>query len=421
MPTKEMLVPAQAMPPEIATWVLSYVAEEARPERVDAWVDRVVRRLEASFPELAAPSSRADDLTEEIRGAVREHWLAFLGEFAQSEQHFHLVDAAVRLAEDMAERQIPLETLTRIYRVAQQEVWEYVAEVIAGLGGEIAPGIDRADLLIHFWGRAASWLDDSVGATTETYQAARAKALAGAAAQRFEAAQAVLAGELTDPREASASLGGYPITVHHTALVLSATDAERAGSLEAVGNELARRIGASKPLIVKPGGRQLWLWLGTRDAPDLATLPALSSEISHDSVTVGVGSSTAGIAGFVASHREAQGALQVASPDGDRWLAVYTDVELPVLLGCSPEVDLFVDRTIGPLLGDDEGTQRLRETLEAFLARGGSAEEAAKELVVHRNTVRYRLGQAEELLGRPISRTSPTIWLALQHHTLFHS
>lgn len=413
-------MPTQPLPPAIAAWVLTYVAEEADTERIDVFVDRVTGRIATSFPELTGPAVRGDDLSGPIREAVREHWMAFLGEFAQSEQHFHLVGAAARLAEDIAERQVPLETLTRVYRVAQQEVWAYVAEVISSLGGDLAPELDRAEVLIHFWGRAASWLDDSVGATTDAYQAARARALAGAAAQRYEATQAVLTGELTDPREASAALGGYPITVHHTALVLSITDAEHAGSLEAIGAELARRTRAANPLVIKPGGRQLWMWLGTRDVPDLDGLGAELS-VPHAGVRVGVGSPTVGIAGFAASHREALGALQVAAPDSERWLTRYTDVELPVLLGCTPEVDRFVERTIGPLLAPDEGAQRIRETVQSFLAHGGSSEEASKALMVHRNTIRYRLGQAEEMLGQPVSRTSPGVWLALQHHELFHS
>jgi DNA-binding PucR family transcriptional regulator len=91
-----------------------------------------------------------------------------------------------------------------------------------------------------------------------------------------------------------------------------------------------------------------------------------------------------------------------------------------VLLGCSPEVDRFMARRLGPLAGEEEGIQRIRETLAAYLDSGGSAEEAARTLVVHRNTIRYRLGQAEEMLGQPITRISPQLAVALRHHQLFH-
>lgn len=402
---------SQSAGSDLAPWLVAYAAEQARPEPTAAWVDRVTGAIFSEIPEVAG----FDGLDDAIRQTVHDHWVAFLADFTQAEQHFHLVAAAERLSIDVAERQIPLEILIRFYRVAQQEVWGYVS----GVASE-AEGLDQAELLIYFWDRAGVWLDRSITASVDIYQTARTRVLAGAAAQRYESVRAVLAGELSDAREASSALGGYPISVHHTAFVLSVADPERAGSLEALALELARRVGVATPLVVKPGGRQLWMWLGTRDAPDLARLGAGSPELSHDSTVVGVGSAAPGVAGFIASHREALGALRVASPESTRWLALYTDVELPVLLGCSPEVDRFVARQLGPLTGEDEGSQRIRETLSAYLDTGGSAEEAARLLVVHRNTVRYRLGQAEQMLGHPIARISPQLAVALRHHELFH-
>ncbi|MCR1785144.1 helix-turn-helix domain-containing protein [Nocardioides carbamazepini] len=404
---------SESMPPDLAPWLLAYVAEQAQPDEVESWVDRVTNSILTEMPEVGT----VEGLPEQVRITVREHWVAFLGDFAQPEQHFHLVEAARRLSVELADRQLPLEMLIRFYRVAQQEVWDYVSELIRAL----PPGdFDRADLLMYFWNRAGVWLDQSITESVATYEAARSRVLAGAAAQRYESVRAILAAELTDPREASAALGGYPISVHHTAVVLSVGDAEQAGTLESLAAELARRIGAANPLIVKPGGRQLWMWLGTRDQPDLSGLAAAATDLRHESVVVGVGSATPGIAGFVASHREAQGTLRVTAADTEDWLAVYSDVELPVLLGCSPEVDRFMTRQLGPLAGQEEGVQRIRETLTAYLDSGGSAEEAARALVVHRNTIRYRLGQAEEMLGRPITRISPQLAVALRHHDLFH-
>lgn len=404
---------SESVPSDLAPWLLAYVAEQAQPDQVDAWVDRVTGAIVREMPEVTL----VEGLPDILRGTVREHWVAFLGDFAQPEQHFHLPEAARRLSVDIADRQLPLESLIRFYRIAQQEVWAYVSELIK----ELPPAdFDRADLLMYFWNRAGVWLDQSITESIAAYEAARSRVLAGAAAQRFESVRSILAGELSDAREASAALGGYPISVHHTAVVLSVGDAEQAGALESLAADLARRIGAANPLIVKPGGRQLWMWLGTRDQPDLTGLSAAAADLRHDSVVVGVGSATPNIAGFVASHREAQGTLRVTAPDTDDWLAVYADVELPVLLGCSPEVDRFMTRQLGPLAGEEEGVQRIRETLTAYLDSGGSSEEAARTLVVHRNTIRYRLGQAEEMLGRPVTRVSPQLSVALRHHALFH-
>lgn len=401
------------VPNGIEPWLLAYVAEQAQPEQVDPWVGRVYDAILAEIPDIPA----IDGLDELLRTTIREHWMAFLADFAQPSQHFHLVGAAQRLSALVADLQLPLEQLIQFYRVAQQEVWVYVSDLIKDLPPS---DFDRADLLVFFWNRAGVWLDKSISASIDVYQSARSRVLAGAAAQRYESVKAILAGELGDAREASAALGGYPISVHHTAFVLSVSDAERAGVLESLAGDLVRAVGAANPLVVKPGGRQLWMWVGTRDPLDLTGLAAAESSPARTDACVGVGTSTAGIAGFVASHREAQGALRVAAPGGSSWLARYDEVELPVLLGCSPEVDRFVARQLGPLVGEDESMQRIRETLVAFLRSGGSAEEAARALVVHRNTIRYRLGQAEELLGRPIAKINPELAVALRHHELFH-
>lgn len=399
------------MPNGIEPWLLAYVAEQAQPQELDAWVERITTAI---FDEMSDMRS-VDGIEGMLRATVREHWLAFLADIVQPTQHFRLVDEARHLAGLLAELQIPLETLIRFYRVAQLEVWAYVSDLIR----DLAPSdFDRTDLLVYFWNRVGVWLDKSVSTSIDIYQEARSRVLAGAAAQRYESVKAILAGDLADAREASSALGGYPISVHHTAFVISVGDAEQAGVLEPLAAELVRSVGGANPLVVKPGGRQLWLWVGTRDPLDLAGLTGLSG--GRGEASVGVGSSTAGIAGFVASHREAQGALRVASPGTATWLTAYADVELPVLLGCTPEVDRFMARQLGPLVGEDEAMARIRETLTAFLGSGGSAEEAARALVVHRNTIRYRLGQAEELLGRPVAKISPELAMALRHHELFH-
>lgn len=400
------------LPSGIEPWLLAYVAEQAQPARVEEWSAQVTAGILREMPD----ARRFDGVVDLLQTAVRDHWVAFLADFARPEQHFYLVDTAAELARVVAQQQVPAETLIQFYRVAQQEVWVYVREVTTKLSTD---EVDRAELLVYFWNRAGVWLDKSIGASIEIYHAERNRVLAGAAAQRYESVKAILAGEVTDPRAASAALGGYPISVFHTAFVLSVDDPERAGSLEALASELVRVVGGNKPLLVKPGGRQLWLWVATRDALDLADLADAASGSAHEGIRVGVGSPEQGLRGFASSHAEAMGALEVTSSDRN-WLATYVDVELPVLLGCSPEVDRFMERQLGPLLGEDESTERVRETVVAFLACGGSAEEAARTLVVHRNTVRYRLGQAEELLGRPVTKVSPDLAVALRHHELFH-
>ncbi|WP_235737376.1 helix-turn-helix domain-containing protein [Nocardioides alcanivorans] len=81
----------------------------------------------------------------------------------------------------------------------------------------------------------------------------------------------------------------------------------------------------------------------------------------------------------------------------------------------------MVRREIGPLMGDDKFLTQLRETVLAHLTNRMNVEAAAAQLFVHKNTVRYRLARAEELLGHPLADRAATLELALRHVSLFGS
>lgn len=65
----------------------------------------------------------------------------------------------------------------------------------------------------------------------------------------------------------------------------------------------------------------------------------------------------------------------------------------------------FAEQCLGPLRrNDSESGGDLVETLRRYLAAGAQVRAAAKELGVHENTVRYRLGRIEHLTGLDMRR-----------------
>jgi DNA-binding PucR family transcriptional regulator len=62
---------------------------------------------------------------------------------------------------------------------------------------------------------------------------------------------------------------------------------------------------------------------------------------------------------------------------------------------------------------DDEPHARLRETLQVFLSTG-SYTTTAERLVLHKNSVQYRIRKAEDALGGPISDRGADLELALR-------
>lgn len=398
----------------LSAWIPGFLSAEAQPERVAEWVARTQDAIRAQLPDLV----RQEAIAELLHEAIDEHWRAFLREFSQPEMSFHLIDAGRRLATEMAAHQLPVETLIKVYRVAQQDVWAYVTRVVNQIP---ADHCDSGEALIYFWSRAGSWFDASIEASTEVYQAEWERVASGAAAQRYAVVREVLAGRVDDVRRISASLGGYPLSVHHTALIASAPGCQDVAVLEGVVAAAARALGAGQPLVVQPGGRRVWAWIGTRDIPDLNALDHLLPTLREHKARLAVGTPVEGLAGFVTSHEEALAAHEVAARSTSCVLTRYEHVELASLLDCSPRVDRFMLRVLGGLAGADDATQRLRETVAAFLANGGNVEDCARQLCVHRNTVRYRISQAEELLGRPVNKLGGELGVALQHHETYHA
>ena len=106
-------------------------------------------------------------------------------------------------------------------------------------------------------------------------------------------------------------------------------------------------------------------------------------------------------------------------PDPPR-IVRYDEVELLCLAHAESEsFRRMVLRELGPLAGGASGIAHTRETLLCYLTNGSNVEAVASELFVHRNTVRYRLNRAEELMGHRITERIGHVELALRYVDLF--
>jgi DNA-binding PucR family transcriptional regulator len=129
------------------------------------------------------------------------------------------------------------------------------------------------------------------------------------------------------------------------------------------------------------------VWSGSYEAMDTTLLEGYEPP---EGIRVAFGRPARGREGFRRSHGEAIQAARVAALARDlrRQVVGYAQGELVSLLASDlPRAREFVTTRLGPLAADDEASQRLRETLRAFLAAGGRSMRAAKELYVHQNTV----------------------------------
>ncbi len=104
-------------------------------------------------------------------------------------------------------------------------------------------------------------------------------------------------------------------------------------------------------------------------------------------------------------RRQARVACAAATP-GSRQVLRFDEHPLAVLLASGPEpARALVDAVLAPVLAlpaDDRAV--ILDTARTWLAEGGSTSLAARQLHVHRNTVRYRIRRLEEVTGRDLAK-----------------
>ncbi len=406
---------------QIVAWVQAYAARTARRSELDAFVTRVDDTIMAAIPEIA----RDPALVLDLHASTRAQFQIFLSLLERPAQEVLLPPQAVDLALSLARRQLDLGVLLQVYRSASSAVWEYFTEVVRTADTE---GLDRTDLLVYLWSHGGAWINGAVEQLIGVFSAEREATLQGTIARRSEVVHAILRGEQVSLTEATTALG-HPVRDQHTAVVLW-EDGEAAAPdvltrLSVVVNGLGADLAASV-LSIPAGRAEVWAWLTSRQPIGATAVRAAVTELlqgrgEDDGSPAGaawriaVGCPGAGVAGLRHSHREAvdaqRHALGVAS---DARCTAYADVELAALVaGNEAGARRLVERELGGLADPDPSLDRLRETVAAFLAHGASVELAAAELFVHKNTVRYRVARAEELLGHPLSQRRTEVAVAL--------
>src|SRR3954453_9427183 len=130
----------------------------------------------------------------------------------------------------------------------------------------------------------------------------------------------------------------------------------------------------------------------------------------------GIGRPAASITGLGDAHQQAQRALSVGQEIHGVSAVTHFDqlgvFRLLSLIPDSPELRSYVDEVLGPLADSgDPDSADLRETLRVLLETTLNVAESARRLHFHYNTMRYRIGKLERILG-PFT-TDPTLRLNL--------
>jgi transposase-like protein len=385
----------------------------ARVASDPAWIERVSEEItEAIHSELSEI-----DADDELRAGTFASTRSVLTRMADMVRLGHPPDEvvpppdAVEYLRQYVHRGMPIDSLLRAYHVGHATFFE---NWVSGVHDEVSDPqwLARAVEL------GAKWTFDYIQALNrelvDHYTEERERWVRSAAAVRAETVRAILAGERVDHRLAAQRLR-YDLDRRHIGYVVWMEDDEPGpddyGFLENAALQLATAAGVGPPLVVASELQVVWAWAGTRDSVAVPragmTGPARAA----------IGSCSAGVEGFRASHREAMQARRVARLMGRRAGTVtrYEDVALTAL--ASVDLDLareFVTRELGPLAAQDDDTVRLAATLRVYLEHQASPRRTAQRLGVHENTVKNRVRTVREMLGHAPEERAAELLVALR-------
>ncbi|MGD0605514.1 MAG: helix-turn-helix domain-containing protein [Streptosporangiaceae bacterium] len=330
----------------------------------------------------------------------------------------HAPAAAAEYARRLAQRGIPLAALLRAYRVGHARFFDWLLN-------ELAQQTNDAEMVsttaLSMSRVVAEYIDQTSEGIVLAYEHEKEDWLRKRSTARAARVRDLLSGKHIDLSAAEATLG-YRLRQYHVGLVCWVGDAvsgadEITRLARAAGHVAEHAACHGNPLFLPCDESSAWAWLplGTRDTFGSAAAAACTGDADSD-IHFAFGDPAKGTAGFVSSHQQAIAAQSVAlaaGPPGPRVMTFSEIAPVALMLESRELLHGWMQATLADLATDDEHHARLRDTLRVFLQCGGSYKATAEQLMVHKNTVQYRIRQAQESLGRPLDENRLGVELAL--------
>lgn len=331
--------------------------------------------------------------------------------------------AALTHARTLAQRDIPLSALFRAYRLGHAKFVQMGLDVIRRGDAELQ--IELAQYLIS---RSADFIDKVCQRVGSAYETERDQWIGDRGGIRQQWVSDVLAGRATDVSEAEAALG-YRLGGTHVAVQMWTPAEVPDVDARAMFDETRRILTATlspvaHPLLVPHDERELHVWFPVRPGfqiPVDALTDALRASRALN-LHVAVSRPESGIHGFRLTISQAKRVKDVLLTSTNPLPKSVTYDQLgPVALMAS-DIDAlrrFVLRTLGDLAEDGEREQTLRETLRTFLGHNRSYATTAQAMIMHRNSVQYRVNQALALCDRELTEVDVALDLQVALNAAF--
>ncbi|MEV4421225.1 helix-turn-helix domain-containing protein [Patulibacter sp. NPDC049589] len=176
------------------------------------------------------------------------------------------------------------------------------------------------------------------------------------------------------------------------------------------------RHGAGDTLVTRgPEGAALLVEVAADDPASVAVgrvkraVAAACDEVGGDGTIAGLSTVCRDPRAMPRAYREARESahcVQGFAPRGRHRVLAADDLgpaRIFVANGDTVAIDRFVDDTLGPLLGADEGVRDLVRTLGVFFELDRNVRGSAAELGIHENTIRYRLARVRSATGLDVA------------------
>lgn len=390
--------------------VRSFIAESLLPNVQDltaelksAWVRDVFdRRVPGGLVDQALATLARSVVVETIRD------LPTLSADARN-----ALSPALVLARTMCSRDVPASQIERVFHVAQRWLLDLLLEQLRAT--KPTPfTLDVAQEIVSWHLLRFEFLSESVTAECAYKREEPADLTPGAL---LEAVTFVL--ERVDDDSVAQELLDYPMDARHIGVVLWSRRGVTPGKMLVPLVRGLTNVNGVRDVLVVPRDRiSVHAWLSVS-----GSVSPLANQIARrlggiTDVRMAFGESGEGLEGFKKTHGQALAAQRVAHLPGsidDPWIR-YRDVAPTSLLSLRPElVEPWVALVLGELGKDGEELTRLRETLRVYLEVGENASAAAARLYVHRNTVKYRVARAAELLSVSLEQNRLSVGMALNY------
>lgn len=331
--------------------------------------------------------------------------------------------AALEYARRLAQRGVPVNALVRAYRLGQQYLLQVAyAESLSRSDDQHVQSL-AYEKIVSVTFDYIDWISQQV---VVVYEHERECWLADRQTLRRARVEALVTGSNLDnaaDMDAFEKGVGYRLRRRHLAAVIWVDETgarhDQLRQFAGVINAIAEKIATDAPLVVARDRANAWAWLPVAHGFELDTevVSAVLGVDEEPQPMVAFGRPGRGLAGFRQSHLDALDAQRVqVLGNAPRAVISYDEpgVGVAALLAQTPQATRrWVHATLGELARDDERHGHLRHTLRIFLQHGSSYTATADIMHMHKNSIKYRVANAEKALGRSIGADRQSIELAL--------